>query len=175
VATVTVLRLNPLGSGTPAHLRLARFLFETGRKEEAIAEAEAILVDDPESIPARFFLAQMMAAQGRTWRAMLEFGLVLRAHPRHIETLRSIGDLHFGLDAFEAATGFYRRVIEIDRYDVAAWLKLGAIAFASGRHADAVLAYQRAVKLDGRLTESGHTIGDFYCLMRTLQQARNGV
>jgi tetratricopeptide (TPR) repeat protein len=172
---VTVLRLNPLGSGVTARLRLARFLFETGRKDEAIAEAESTLAKDPESYPARFFLAQLLAARGHTWRAMLEFGRVLRAHPRHVETLRSIGDLHFQLEAFEAAAGFYRRVIAIDRFDVAAWLKLGAIAFASGRHADAVAAYRRAVQLDARLSESGHMIGDFYCLLRTLQQARNGV
>jgi tetratricopeptide (TPR) repeat protein len=172
---LTVLRLNPIGSGAPAHLRRARFLFETGRRNEAIAEAEATLASDPECYPMRFLLGQMMAALGHTWRAMLEFGRVLQAHPRHVDTLRSIGDLHFSLDAFEAATGFYRRVIEIDHCDVAAWLKLGAIAFASGRHADAVLAYQRAVRLDGRLTENGHTVGDFYSLVRTLQQARNGV
>ncbi|HSO23513.1 MAG TPA: tetratricopeptide repeat protein [Chondromyces sp.] len=172
---MTVLRLKPLGSGAAARLRRARFLYETGRRDEAIAEAESILVGDPGSYPTRFFLAQMMASRGDTWRAMLEFGLVLRAHPRHVESLRSLGDLHFSLDAFEAAAGFYRRVLEIDRRDVSAWLKLGAVAFASGRHEDAVLAYQRAVQLDRRLTASGHTIGDFHSLMRTLQHARNGV
>ena len=171
---MTVLRLKPLGSGPAAHLRRARFLFESGRHDAAIEVAEEILAADPENYPARFFLGQMTAARGDTWRALLELGRVIRAHPRHVEALRAVGDLHFSLDAFEAAAGFYRRAIAIDRNDVASWLKLGAIAFASGRHADAVLAYQRAVRIDARLADGGHTIGDFHSLVRTLQHARNG-
>lgn len=171
---MTVLRLKPLGDGSRARLRMARFLFEVGREEEAIAEAEAVLEADPENYPTRFFLGEIWAARGETWRAMLELGRVLRANPRHIETLRRIGDLHFNLDAFEAAADFYRRVIELEPSDVAAWLKLGAIAFATGRHADSVLAYQKAVRLDGRLISKGHSIGDFHSLLRTLHQTRNG-
>lgn len=169
-----VLRLTPLGNGSAARLLAARGLFEAGRRAEAVAAVEAILRDDPDYYQARYYLGEIFASRGEIWRAMLEFGRVLRTHPRHRETLRRIGDLHFMLDAFDAAADCYRRAIELEPRDVAAWLRLGALAFAIGRDAEAVLAYQHAVELDQRLAAGGHSVGDYHSLLRTLAPVRGG-
>lgn len=164
-----VLRLKPLGDGSDARALLARGLFESGRENDAIAEAEAILERDPEHYQTRCLLGQIHAARGHVWRAMLEYGRALQAHPRHCDTLRLLGDLHFRLNAFEAAERCFLRVLEQDPRDASAWLRIAAIAFATNREVDAMSAFRRASRLDERLVTGGHSIGDYYGLLRTLQ------
>jgi len=167
-----VLRLLPLGEDFDARALLARGLFESHRENEAIAEAEAILEANADHYQTRFLLGQIYFAQGDVWRAMLELGRVLRAHPRHRDTLHLMGDLHFRLNAYEAAADCFRRVLDMDRRDSSAWLRLAAIAFARGRNDEAISAFERAAQLDPALAASGHSLGDYYSLLRTLQPQR---
>ena len=169
-----VLRLAPLGDGSAARLLAARGLFEDQRKTEALAEIDNILESDPDHYLTRYYLGEIYSARGDTWRVMFEFGKVLRAHPRHRHTLRRLGDLHFSINAFEAAADCYRRVLEIDPNDVAGWLRLGALDFALGRDQEAVAAFQRAAKINPNIAATGHTIGDFYGLVRSVQATRTG-
>lgn len=164
-----VLRLIPIGNSSDARALVARGLFESRRETEAIAAAEAILQGDPGHYQTRYLLGQIYIARGEVWRAMLELGRVLRTHPRHRDTLRLVGDLHFRLDAFEAAADCFRRVLEQDRHDASAWLRLAAVEFARGRDAEAVTAFRRATRFDPTLDSGGHSIGDYYSLLRTLR------
>jgi tetratricopeptide (TPR) repeat protein len=164
-----VLRLKPLGNGTDARALVARGLFESRRTAEALSEVEAILRGDPGHYQTRYLAAQIHVARGDVWRAMLEAGRVLRAHPRHRDTLRLMGDLHFRLNALDAAAECFRRVLEQDRCDGSSWLRMAAIAFARGRDAEAMKAFGQAARLDPSLTTAGHSLGDYYSLLRTLQ------
>jgi tetratricopeptide (TPR) repeat protein len=164
-----VLRLRPLGESLDARALMARGLFESRRENEAIAEAEAILKADADHYQTRFLLGQIYTSRGDVWRAMLELGRVLRAHPRHRDTLHLMGDIHFRLNAYEAALDCFRRVLDLDRRDSSAWLRVAAIAFATGRNAEAISAFRRASRLDPTLAASGHSLGDYYSLLRTLQ------
>lgn len=167
-----VLRLRPIGESVDARALVARGLFESRRESEAIAEAEAILQANADHYQTRFLLAQIYFARGDVWRAMLELGRVLRAHPRYRDALHLMGDLHFRLNAYEAATDCFQRVLDQDRRDSSAWLRLAAIAFATGRTDEAISAFRRASRLDPALASSGHSLGDYYSLLRTLQPQR---
>ena len=167
-----VLRLRPLGESFDARALVARGLFESRRESEAIAEAEAILEANADHYQTRFLLGQIYAARGDLWRAMLELGRVLRANPRHRDTLHLMGELHFRLNAYEAALDCFQRVLDQDRHDSSAWLRVAAIAFATGRNVEAISAFRRASRLDPGLAASGHSVGDYYTLLRTLQPLR---
>jgi tetratricopeptide (TPR) repeat protein len=164
-----VLRLLPLGNGSDVRALVARGLFESRREPEAIATIEALLRDAPDHYQARYLLAQIYIAQGALWKGMLELGRVLRAHPRHRDSLGLMGDLHFTLNALDAAEACYRRVLDQDRCDASAWLRIGAVEFGRGRDRDALAAYQRATQYDPSLATAGHSLGDYYSLLRTVR------
>jgi tetratricopeptide (TPR) repeat protein len=164
-----VLRLVSLGDGADARALVARGLFESRRDAEAISAAEAILRDEPDHYQTRYLLGQIYVARGEVWRAMLEFGRVLRTHRRHRDTLRALGDLHFMLGAFVAAAKCYRRLLAEDSRDASAWLRVAASDFATGRDLDAMDAFRRATRFDPSLSEWGHSLGDYYSLLRTLR------
>jgi len=164
-----VMRLMPLGSSSDARALVARGLFESRRQLEAIAAVEALLRDDADHYQARYLLGQIYSARGEIWKAMLEFGRVLRAHPRHRDTLRLLGDLHFRLDALDPAEACYRRVLQEDRRDSSAWLRIAALEFARGRDDEALSAFRRATRYDPGLATSGHSLGDYYSLVRTIR------
>ena len=164
-----MLRLTPLGNSPDARALLARGLFESRREKDAIAAAEEILGEDPGHYQTRFLLGQIYSARGETWRAMLELGRVLRAHPRHRDTLRLVGDLHFQVGAFDNAAACFRRVLDQNHHDASVWLRLAAIDFARGRDEDATSAFRRALRFDPTLGSGGHSIGDYYSLLRTVR------
>ena len=164
-----VLRLVPLGNSSDARALVARGLFESRREAEAIAAAEAILEDDPGHYQTRYLLGQIYTSRREVWRAMLELGRVLRTHPRHRDTLRLVGDLHFRLDAFDAAADCFRRLLEQNRHDASVWVRLAAVEFARGHDAEAMAAFRRATRYDHTLDMAGHSIGDYYTLLRTLR------
>jgi tetratricopeptide (TPR) repeat protein len=170
-----VLRLVPLGNTSDARVLVARGLFEANRAPEAIAVAQGLLRDEPDHYQARYLLGQIYTAGGEIWKGMLEFGRVLQAHPRHRDTLRTLGDLHFRLNALDAAEGCYRRVLEQDRGDASAWLRLAAVEFARGRYNDALATFRRAVRYDPSLVTAGFSLGDYYSLLRTVRpRSRRG-
>ena len=164
-----MLRLVSLGNGADARSLVARGLFESDRDSDAIATADAILRDAPDHYQTRYLLGQIYAARTELWRAMLEFGRVLRTHPRHRDTLRALGDLHFMLGAYQAAERCYRRLLAEDSRDASAWLRIASTDFAMGRDLDAMDAFRRATRLDPTLSEWGHSLGDYYSLLRTLR------
>ena len=164
-----VLRLMPLGNSSDTRALVARGFFEARREAEAISAAEALLRADPGHYQTRYLLAQIYTARGEVWRAMLEFSRVLRAHPRHRDSLLLLGDLHFRLDALDAAAGCYQRVLDRDRRDASAWLRMSAVEFARGEDADAMAAFKRAARYDPSLVTGGHSLGDYYSLLRTVR------
>ena len=163
------LRLLSLGNDSDARALAARGLFESGREEEAIAQAEKLLRDDPAHYQTHYLLGQIYSARGEIWHAMLEFGRVLRSHRRHRDTLRGLGDLHFKMNAFEDARKCYQRLLKENSRDASAWLRIAATDFAMGRDLDALDAFRRAARFDPTLTEAGHSLGDYYSLLRTLR------
>jgi tetratricopeptide (TPR) repeat protein len=170
-----VLRLMSLGNGSDARALVARGLFESRREVEAIAAAEALLRDDPDHYQTRFLLGQIYTARGEVFRAMLEYGRVLKAHPRHRDTLRMLGDLHFRLNAFDTAETCYRRVLDQDRGDSSSWLRIASVQFARGRFRDAMADFRKALRYDPTLASGGYMLGDYYCLFRTVRpRSRKG-
>jgi cytochrome c-type biogenesis protein CcmH/NrfG len=73
------------------------------------------------------------------------------------------------VNAIDAAEACYRRVLNEDRCDASAWLRMGFVEFARGRDRDALAAYKRATQYDPSLATGGHSLGDYYSLQRTVR------
>ena len=85
--------------------------------------------------------------------------------PGFAEAHRALGHLRLKGDDLDGAEASYRRAVEIDPADAAAWNNLGVIAGRRGRLAEALACFRRAVAADGRHAPS------LFNLARTLLEA----
>ena len=72
------------------------------------------------------------------------------------------GQMNFKRKAYSEAFGDYRRAVEIDPKNGAAWHALGVLHFMSGRRDQALQAYTRSVEVDPQQVEPWFSLGVFH-------------
>jgi tetratricopeptide (TPR) repeat protein len=128
----------------------------------ALHALEQLLAVDPASPGAagRLELVRLRVAQDEMRQAMhayddghfeeasLHVARALEATPENGAALRLASSIELGLGHPDLAESRARRAVEIDPQDPQAHAALGEALEASGRHAEALRAYERAVALD---------------------------
>jgi tetratricopeptide (TPR) repeat protein len=132
------------------YLRLKDILLQGGLNEETEEILRLGLGKFPESRILRIYLADVLAATGRTQDALvvLEEASRLSAPERQQQAIiyQRIGDMQSALTNFDAALMAYRRALELDSASPSARVKLGKAYFSSGRLGEAVAEFERAVR-----------------------------
>lgn len=103
------------GSGRRAdprwRLALGTALQRSGALESALAEYEAILRDDPESIDGMFCRATVLYELGRREQAIAEYEEILKRMPKHAEAANNLGVIHRDAGEPAAAVAAFRRAV----------------------------------------------------------------
>lgn len=92
--------------------KLSRLLLETKRPKEAITYLRRVVTLEPDSLPARFLLAQALLGLDRLAEAEREIVVLVRQEPRNPAYLDLKADAYVRKGRFDAAKRIYRRLAE---------------------------------------------------------------
>ena len=140
------LKLEP--KNEDAAVAAARYVAQTPRGGAgAIALLESFLVREPKAIEARFSLARLLAADGRSDDARTQFETALKQEPDSPGILFSLAQLAWQTKQPKVAEDYLRRYLalpaQVQRDNDPAYLFMGQLAEEAGRTAEAVDWYAR--------------------------------
>jgi tetratricopeptide (TPR) repeat protein len=133
----------------PARYDLGVALFTLGQWDDAIAELQRFVRDEPrlpQAGTAHALLGRALATEGRTKEAIPEFRLALSAAPPDPTAEALLADMLFQQQAYEEAIPHYRAYIALHPTDIGPLTKLGAALVATRRTADALVVFRQAAE-----------------------------
>lgn len=133
-----------------SRLAAMRALRSLGRNEEAIAEANRLILRQPRSSQAFVERALAFSALGYAERALEDIEAALIIAPGNAAVLMVQGDLYFLLEMPDLAEQSYAKAIAAAPADPLGWVNRGVARDEQGRHAEAIADFTRALELDPR-------------------------
>jgi len=142
--------LSLLADNTDAAARLARTeaLRLLGRQNEAVAEANRLILEDarlPEAFVAR---ARVLYDAGAGDRALEDCGAALRLDPKNLDALLTQGDIFFSMALAVPAELSYTHAIETWPNEALPYINRGVVRDDQGRYGEAIADFDRAIALD---------------------------
>jgi tetratricopeptide (TPR) repeat protein len=141
-----VLETNP--NSVPAHLLMAEFELDDGKRAEARALIEKALAVNPQSLEARSLVGAIEFLEGHGDAFLATVGEVLKLNPLYGEAYRIAGDHAARNYRFDEAAELTRRAIAVDRENPRAWADLGMHLLRTGDEPGARRALETAFKAD---------------------------
>ncbi|MEP6782602.1 MAG: tetratricopeptide repeat protein [Acidobacteriota bacterium] len=100
-----------------AFAQLAEECRRSGANDEAVGVCRAGLAHHPDYLSARITLGRALIELGRLDEAQSELMLVLNAAPENLPAIRAIAELHQQRGEMPEALGYYKRALELAKYD----------------------------------------------------------
>ena len=132
--------------------------------EASCHRAIALAPDKPE---AYFLLGQIMIQRygdkPDKWEEIVRlFEKVVELNPNHIEAYQYLGEIAEQTLDYEAAIHAFKELTRIASYHPVFFVRLGNIYEQLGREAEAVTAYERAIRIDNDLWDVHRKLGEHY-------------
>ncbi len=173
----TAAAMHNLGRATslrPAHLAarlgLGRALLAEQRPKQALATADAVLLQEPGNAQALFLRGTALSALGHAADAVTALRAAIVADPANAAAHLNLGNALADLDALEPAEAAIHRAIALDPTLIEAHVSLGFILTSRGRLTDAIAACQAAIALQPDCAQAHWNLavaallaGDFAC------------
>ncbi len=140
-----VLTQDPTAAGVAFHA--AELEQKRGNTVKAAELYRQAIAAKPDLAPAHFALAQLAEKAGNTAEADAGLARALAAAPDDAMLERLCAETLARRRQFAAALPHYRRAIELAPADAAAHAGYGYMLFLTGRHAEALTAWQEALRL----------------------------
>ena len=138
---------------------LAGHLARTGKAEEAVAEFQAILADDPRNLPAYLDLARSDIGLHRYLDGANQLKAALALDPRNVEAEELLGDIWLTLGNFGRAAAEFNRLLTFAPQDYEAHFGLGLVAAHQGKNAEADRHFRAALAANPRSAEAHYQLG----------------
>ena len=129
-------------------LELAGALRELAQLDEAQAQYQRVLADDPGNWMALVGLGLIARQRGEHEGALEYFSAAQQRQPEHAGLQGELAFTLRQLDRLDEAQALYRRMLDADPKSVAALLGLGQIALTRGQFYPAIALVQQACELD---------------------------
>ena len=138
---------------------LAGHLARTGKAEEAAAEFQAILADDPRNLPAYIELARSDVALHRflDGASRLKAALALDAH--NVEAEELLGDIWLAVGNLGHAAAEFRQLLAFAPQDYEAHFGLGLLAARRHQASEAAGHFRAALAANPRSAEAHYQLG----------------
>ncbi|MCP4447788.1 MAG: tetratricopeptide repeat protein [Myxococcales bacterium] len=131
-------------------LELGAALVAADSIDEAIAVYKGITVIDALNVQALKFLGDLYRRQGKTQRAIRQYGLAIKAAPKDPRSYFLLGAMYVEEGKDKAARRIYLKAQRFPKWRGEAFNNLGAIELRRNRPAQGVWYLRRAVQRDGR-------------------------
>ncbi len=138
---------------------LAGLLARIGKADEAAAEFQAILSDDPRNLPAYVELARSDVALRRYLDGAHQLQAVLALDPHNIEAGELLGDIWLALGALDRAATEFRQLLTYAPQDYEAHFGLGLLAARHGQSAEADQHFRAALAANPLSAEAHYQLG----------------
>lgn len=175
---LTLKRASPGGAAPSAEaaaglLDSGNALLKAGLYDEALAAFEEFAAKFPDIYAVRLNVGSVFMGKGDLDRAESEFKAVLDKNGPSLEDLRKqkdtslkalsgLGEVALKRGDFEAAQGFFRRVLEISPEDPVAAYNVGEILFSNQKTDEAITYFELAIKIKGDWPKAYHRLGLVY-------------
>jgi serine/threonine-protein kinase len=147
-STLEALRLDP--EDPSVRLSLAVIDHGTGRTDDAIANLEKLLQDQPARDDAHRFLGRIYSERRDFTRAIAEFREALRIRPEYPTTVRALGLALYDEGKLNDAIATFTTLTTLQPDNASAFQLLGTAYHAAGDLDRAFVAYERANALAPR-------------------------
>ena len=138
---------------------MAGHLARTGKTDEAAAELESIIADDPRNLPARIELARLEVGLRRYVEAANQLRAALRLDPQSVEAEELMGNAALAMGDDGRAAAEFHQLLTFASQDYVAHLGLGLIAARRGESAEAVRHFRDAIAADPVSAEAHYRLG----------------
>lgn len=135
-------------------LNLANLLLSSNRFVDAAAEYRQVLRLQPRNVFAQAHLGLALSASGALDQAIDVFRAVLASDAGEMTATRGLVDVLLRQQRFTDAEHEARRATAVNPRDPSAHSLLGVVLASSGRRADAMAAFEAAIRLDPQQREA---------------------
>ena len=145
---------------------LAGHLARIGRAQEAVAEFQAILADDPRNLPAYIELARSDVGLHRYLDAANKLQAALALDPHNVEAEELLGDVWLIVGNFGRAAAEFHQLLTVAPQNYEALFGLGLVAAHQGKAAEAAEQFRASLAANPHSAEAHYQLG-------LIQEAQN--
>ncbi|HXW15723.1 MAG TPA: sulfatase-like hydrolase/transferase [Terriglobia bacterium] len=138
---------------------LAGHLARTGQAQEAAAEFQAILADDPRNLPAYIELARSDVGLHRYLDGASKLQAALALDPHNLEAEELLGDIWLTVGNFGRAAAEFHQLLTFAPGDYEAHFGLGLVAVHQGKTAEAAEYFTAALGANPHSAEAHYQLG----------------
>ena len=138
---------------------LAGHLARTGKAEEAAAEFQAILAEDPRNLPAYIELARSDVGLHRYLDGANQLKAALALDPHNVEAEELLGDIWLTVGDLERAAAEFHQLLTFAPQDYEAHFGLGLLAVRRGRGSEADKHLRAALAANPLSAEAHYQLG----------------
>ena len=138
---------------------LAGHLARTGKAEEAAAEFQAILAEDPRNLPAYIELARSDVGLHRYLDGANQLKAALALDPHNVEAEELLGDIWLTVGELERAAAEFQHLLNFAPQDYEAHFGLGLLAARRGQASEAAEYFRAALTANPLSAEAHYQLG----------------
>jgi arylsulfatase A-like enzyme/thioredoxin-like negative regulator of GroEL len=138
---------------------LAGHLVRTGKAQEAAAEFQAILADDPRNLPAYTELARSDVGLHRYLDGASKLQAAIALDPHNVEAEELLGDIWLTVGNFGRAAAEFHQLLTFAPQDYEAHFGLGLVAARQGKTAEAAEHFTAALGANPHSAEAHYQLG----------------
>ncbi|MGD0221359.1 MAG: sulfatase-like hydrolase/transferase [Terriglobia bacterium] len=138
---------------------LAVHLARTGKVEEAVAEFQAILADDPRNLPASIELARADVGLHRYVDGANQLKAALALDPHNVEAAEMLGDIWLTVGDSGRAAAEFQQLLTFAPHDYEAHFGLGLMAARRHEAAEAAGHFRAAITANPLSAEAHYQLG----------------
>jgi len=150
---------------------LAGHLARIGNAEEAVAEFQAILGDDPRNLPAYIDLARSDVGLHRYLDGAKQLKAALALDPHNVEAEELLGDIWLTLGDLGRAAAEFHQLLTFAPQDYEAHFGLGLIAARRGQSNEAAVHFRAALAANPLSAEAHYQLGLLLAAQNQKQKA----
>ena len=128
---------------------LAKITFNTGKKKNALALYQLVVMSDPQKADAHYDIALIYGALGQRTEELDAYIKTVENDANHADAWRRLGNLLYQSQKLSGAAKAYREVVRLRPEDKGALSNLGHLLELLGDKKGALEFYQRAMKVAG--------------------------
>jgi len=126
---------------------------------------------DGESLGPCLAIADAQIRLGQLEEAEKVLKDLCAAHPENVQARRMLGDIYLSLQKIDEAAREFEAALGHGPDDAVLWTNLGHALERTGKHEDALVAFQHALKLESTNAQYAYHVGDAYLALKQPEMA----